>query len=106
MTTSLDQAGRTLPNTADSGCDAIQQQLQVYKKDYDRLTSGLAEASTDLHTTLTTWNTFDESYQQLAAWLDDTQLKLNTDTHSTDLADKKLQHNKAKVTDIYLHWGE
>ena len=87
-----------MANTNQDGTDIIREQLDVYKTEYERLRAGLSEANSDLESTLTHWSTFDQTYDQLSAWVKDTEVKLKSDSDPKgDLAEKKAHLEKVKV---------
>ena len=97
LSSGIEQGERTLSNTNEAGCADIREQVDVYKADYERLRASLAEAMADLDTNVTAWSTFHTSHAQLAAWVAETEAKLGADTPKADLAQKKVQMEKAKV---------
>ena len=103
LRTVVDQGEKTVSHTSDTGAVAIRDQINIFKSEYDRLCSGVGEAKTDLDNVLEQWTSYEQTYTQLNNWLKDIEEKLKASGKlKTDLAEKKVQLEKAKVCYSYF----
>ena len=95
----IERGQRTILNTSPEGSSVLQQQMDRYKEDYERLRHSLNEARSDLEATLQQWAEFEMTLNRLNTWMKDTEQKIKTETqpHAT-LAEKKAQLEKVKVS--------
>ncbi len=86
------------PNTAAEGRETIRQQLRALKQDWDMLCDAVMGEQRQLELNLVQWTSFEESYEQLEAWLINMETQLNSElTFQATLEEKKAQLQTYKV---------
>ena len=91
---------KVMPSTSKRGRKGIKERLDVFRKDHGRLQGSINEARRDLDKTLKQWKNLEQLHDDLQAWIRDTEEKLNSESQpKLDLAEKKVQLEKAKITE-------
>ena len=95
---SLDNLQIVLPNTSVAGRDGMRREMQILQSEYDGLSADINDLKTKLDSTLTQWNVYDDSIEQLSRWLRDLEDQLEAESQlQNTLQEKKLQLERVKV---------
>ena len=90
---------KVMPSTSKRGRKGIKETLDRFRKDHGRLQGSINEARSDLDKILKQWANLEQLHDDLQAWIRDTEEKLNSESQpKLDLGEKKVQHEKAKIT--------
>ena len=93
-----DAANLTLPNTSPVGKDAISEELQTLKQDWENLLGQLNDSKAQLEAALSQWDLYDDTIASLLKWLTDMEgsLKAELGLQAT-LLEKRSQQERVKV---------
>ena len=90
---------KVMPSTSKRGRKGIKEKLDRFRKDHGRLQGSINEARSDLDKILKQWENLEQLRDDLQAWIRDMEEKLNSESQpNLDLAEKKAQLEKAKIT--------
>lgn len=96
----LESGERLYPNTSNEGRETIRRELRALRDKWENYNDALNETQRKLEGSKMQWSSFDENFEQLDKWMDDTaeQLKEDADVKNT-LQEKKaaLQHYRVRA---------
>jgi nesprin-1 len=103
LSQAVESGEKLYPNTSAEGREIIRQHLRTLKQDWDGLYDEVLSIQRHLEVNLVQWTSFEESYEQLEAWLRnmETQLSGEMPLHAS-LDEKKGQLQTYKVTKMIL----
>ena len=99
---SMDQGGIVCPNTAPTGCDRINQQLQTASDKLKSLIQQAERSQRKLGEGVDLQQSYDESYQELRDWMTETDKVLQGDE---DLGEGQLEAKQAYLLKIKVRNG-
>ena len=101
MKLTSDLGDKVIPHLTSASAREVRQQLELNKNDVDNLKQDLNKTKVRLESSLAEWAIFERSYEVLSTWVADTERRLASDTEpKTDLAEKRAQLDKFKVTNL------
>ena len=93
-----EHAKRMLANTSQTGCALTRDQLEDFHHGYERLKSSLTNVKQELEVTFSRWTDFEQMFDELNAWIKDTEMRMTSDAElKTDISEKKAHLEKIKV---------
>ena len=93
-----DQAHVVLPNTSLPGKDAINEDLQGLREDWDAIVALLGDSRSRVDAALAAWTAHDEGVVALGAALDEAEQRLRNEAQlQSTLAEKRAQLDRVKV---------
>ena len=93
------------PSTSADGREVVRSLLRQLKNDWDELYESVTDSQRSLDVNLVQWTTFEESYDQLTAWLSKMEVQLEKECPLLATAEEKkgqLHTYKVGVCDVEL----
>ena len=98
-----EHAKRMLANTSQAGCALTRDQLEDFHRGYERLKSSLTNVKQELEVTFSRWTDFEQMFDELNAWIKDTEMRMTSDAElKTDILEKKAHLEKMKVRCFFI----